>query len=75
MAIPYIGTVVLLPVAVFFRAYSLEYLSQYGREFTVSSPGDLSVAVEFDGDPAGYLPCTITIAPDRLPLICRGANA
>ncbi len=54
---------------------SAVFRMDYGREFTVSSPGDLPVAVEFDGDPAGYLPCTITIAPDRLPLICRGANA
>ena len=37
MAIPYVGTVIMLPVTVFFRAYSLEYLSQYGNEFRVFS--------------------------------------
>jgi hypothetical protein len=35
MAIPYVGTVFLLPVPVFFRLYSLEYLEQYGPEFTM----------------------------------------
>jgi len=33
--IPYIGTVILLPVLVFTRAYSLCYLQQYGPEFDV----------------------------------------
>jgi hypothetical protein len=32
LAIPYIGTVALLPVLVFFRLYGLEYLAQYGRK-------------------------------------------
>lgn len=35
MAIPYIGAVLLLPVYVFKRAYSLCYLEQYGPDFTV----------------------------------------
>jgi hypothetical protein len=35
MAIPYVGTVFLLPIPVFFRLYSLEYLEQYGPEFTL----------------------------------------
>lgn len=48
---------------------------RYGREYTITSPEHLPIPVEFDGDPAGYLPCTITTAPDRLPLICGGANA
>lgn len=34
-SIPYIGTVVLLPVFVFKRAYSLMYFRQYGPEFDV----------------------------------------
>ena len=34
-AIPYIGTVALLPVHVFTRSYSLYYLAQYGLEFDV----------------------------------------
>ena len=33
--IPYIGTVLLLPVLVFSRSYSLYYLGQYGRAYNV----------------------------------------
>jgi hypothetical protein len=35
MILPYLGTVVLLPVLVFSRSYSLCYLAQFGREFDV----------------------------------------
>jgi hypothetical protein len=35
MALPYLGTVLLLPVLVFSRAYSLYYFAQFGREFDV----------------------------------------
>jgi hypothetical protein len=35
MLIPYIGAVLLLPVTVFFRAYSLYYLSQFGEEYVL----------------------------------------
>ena len=35
LALPYIGTVLLLPVLVFCRSYSLCYLSQYGSQFDV----------------------------------------
>jgi hypothetical protein len=35
MALPYLGTVLLLPVHVFNRSYSLCYLAQFGREFDV----------------------------------------
>lgn len=38
LAIPYIGTVLMLPVLVFKRAYSLLYLGQFGPEFDVFSP-------------------------------------
>jgi hypothetical protein len=38
MAIPYIGTVLLLPILVFSRSYSLLYLKQYGSEFDVFVP-------------------------------------
>jgi hypothetical protein len=34
-AIPYIGTVVLLPVFIFNRSYSLYYLRQYGPQFDI----------------------------------------
>jgi len=35
MAIPYLGTVLLLPVVSFKRAYSIHYLAQYGWEYNV----------------------------------------
>jgi hypothetical protein len=35
LAIPYIGTVLMLPILVFVRAYSLYYLRQYGSDFDV----------------------------------------
>jgi hypothetical protein len=38
LAIPYIGTVLLLPVLVFDRSYSLLYLRQYGSSFDVFGP-------------------------------------
>jgi len=46
--LPYIGTVVLLPVHVFTRSYSLYYLAQYGPEFNVfaPSPGEPCVTGE-----------------------------
>ncbi len=37
LLIPYIGTVILLPIFVFRRAYSLYYLQQFGLEFDVFS--------------------------------------
>lgn len=37
-ALPYIGTVILLPVHVFNRSYSLYYLAQYGPELNVFAP-------------------------------------
>jgi hypothetical protein len=43
LALPYLGTVLFLPVLVFSRAYSLHYLAQFGREYDVfpapASPG------------------------------------
>jgi hypothetical protein len=38
LAIPYIGTVLLLPILVFERSYSLFYLRQYGLQFDAFSP-------------------------------------
>jgi hypothetical protein len=38
MMIPYIGTVLLLPVLVFKRAYSLYYFAQYGPAYNVFPP-------------------------------------
>lgn len=40
MALPYVGTVVLLPILVFERSYSLYYLSQFGRGYNVFPAGD-----------------------------------
>jgi hypothetical protein len=40
LALPYIGTVLLLPVLVFCRSYSLCYLSQYGSQFDVFTGGN-----------------------------------
>jgi len=38
LALPYLGTVLFLPVLVFSRAYSLHYLAQFGREYDVFPP-------------------------------------
>jgi hypothetical protein len=38
MAIPYLGTVLLLPVLMFKRAYSLHYLAQFGPTYDVFAP-------------------------------------
>ncbi len=38
LAIPYIGTVLLLPLLIFQRAYSLVYLRQFGNQFDVFTP-------------------------------------
>jgi hypothetical protein len=38
MAIPYLGTVLLLPVLVFKRSYSIYFLRQFGPEYDVFPP-------------------------------------
>jgi len=38
LAIPYVGTVLLLPVLVFQRAYSLHFLAQFGPAYDVFPP-------------------------------------
>jgi hypothetical protein len=38
LALPYLGTVFLLPILVFERAYSLHYLAQFGPDYGVFSP-------------------------------------
>ncbi|MFC1738977.1 hypothetical protein ACFL1G_08020 [Planctomycetota bacterium] len=43
LAIPYIGTVLMLPVLIFKRAYSVCYLSQFGPEFDVLRNGQMVV--------------------------------
>ena len=42
MSIPYIGTVLLLPVIIFRRAYSLHYLAQYGPSYNVYQPATVA---------------------------------
>ena len=44
LAIPYIGTVLLLPVLVFKRAYSLHFLAQLGPEYDVFPPDAVPAA-------------------------------
>jgi hypothetical protein len=43
LLIPYIGTVILLPLPVFTRSYSLLYLKQYGQEFDVFSSETVNI--------------------------------
>jgi hypothetical protein len=45
LMVPYIGTVVMLPILVWRRAYSLLYLSQYGPEFNVFVPKPTPIVV------------------------------
>jgi len=42
MILPYIGTVLLLPVLMFKRCYSLYFLAQFGREFDVFPPPSIT---------------------------------
>jgi len=44
LALPYLGTVLLLPVLVFKRGYSIHYLAQYGPDYDVFAPGEPPVA-------------------------------
>jgi hypothetical protein len=39
--IPFIDAVILLPITIFWRAYSLYYLAQYGPEFDVFRAGEV----------------------------------
>ncbi len=41
LMLPYIGSVVKLPVSYTLRAFSLEFLAQFGDEFTIFSPKPL----------------------------------
>lgn len=52
MMIPYVGAVVMLPVTVFFRHYSLEYLAQFGDEFRFRAEYELE-RVEAEPVPTG----------------------
>ncbi len=56
MAIPYVGSVITLPVSVTLRYYTLDFLGQFGDEFRLLNPvddspdGSLDNSVEFDHD-------------------------
>jgi hypothetical protein len=43
-AVPYLGTVLLLPILVFERAYSLHYLAQFGPDYDVFAPSATGVS-------------------------------
>lgn len=43
LIIPYISTVITLPISYTFRAYSLEFLSQFGDQYSVFSDENLNV--------------------------------
>jgi len=43
IAIPYIGAVILLPVSYTFRAFSIEFLAQFGKEYDVLPLNDMKI--------------------------------
>jgi len=48
LAIPYIGSVVTLPISYTFRAFSLEFLEQFGPDYTIfPRPGDTAASEPF----------------------------
>ena len=36
LMVPFIGTVTMLPIIIFFRLYSIQYLAQYGQEYKIT---------------------------------------
>ncbi len=44
--IPYLGAVVILPISYTFRAFSIEFLAQFGDNFNVYPSGNEDVAIE-----------------------------
>lgn len=46
LAIPYIGAVILLPVSYTFRAFSIEFLAQFGDDFNVFPPVERDLIVQ-----------------------------
>ena len=46
LIIPYIGTVILLPIHVFSRSYSLYYLQQFGPQYDAFNPDIITVQAE-----------------------------
>jgi len=58
LAIPYVGSVLLLPVSVTYRAYGPEFLAQFGPEWSVfpSAPAPAPVPPNLDEGPVGSSP-------------------
>ena len=50
-ALPFVGTVVLLPISVFFRSYSLYFLEQFGPEWSFFPDGSKPEGLIFDDLP------------------------
>jgi hypothetical protein len=50
LMIPYIGSVLMLPVSVTFRALSLEYLEQFGDEYIIFPAGSGNSVITADGN-------------------------
>ena len=46
IALPYVGTVILLPFWVTYRIFSVEFLAQFGRGFDVFTPAELPAEAE-----------------------------
>jgi hypothetical protein len=53
LGIPYIGTVLMLPILVFRRSYSLYYLGQYGPEF------DVFARAQYEASPDEFGPAAV----------------
>lgn len=50
LSIPYIGSVLMLPVSVTFRALSLEYLEQFGEEYRIFPAASDAAGVSLNGN-------------------------
>jgi hypothetical protein len=50
LMIPYIGSVLMLPVSVTFRALSLEFLEQFGDEYKIFPAGPVDSVIATDGN-------------------------
>jgi hypothetical protein len=46
VALPYVGTVILLPFYVTYRIFSLEFLSQFDPDFDLFTPAELPAETE-----------------------------
>jgi hypothetical protein len=74
MALPYIGTVVLLPVWVTYRGYGAEFLAQFGPEWSIfPTPGSSGSGAGGDRPPSGGDPEPPPLPPEpTLPPVTNG---